>query len=101
MTNAEQVAITRNKIMRGQVLKTLALFYPDPIDISGIKSALMTRGITATADSIKVLHYLQDKKYIKITANKFQEITDGDLIEMTALGVDLIEDTIQDPGITI
>lgn len=91
----------KNKILRGQVLKTLTLFYPDAVDVSGIKSGLMARGIIVTADSMKTLHYLQDKGYIRITASKIQDLEDGDLIELTAKGVDLIEDTIQDPGVVI
>jgi len=98
---SNQTDVMKNKMLRGQVLKTLTLFYPAPVDISNIKTALMTRGYIITADSMKVLHYLQDKGYIRMTENKIQDIDDSDLVELTAKGVDLIEDTIEDAGVVV
>lgn len=91
----------KNKMLRGQVLRTLTLFYPSPVDVAGVKSALLTRGMIVSADIVKVLHYLEDKGYIKISENKISEIEDSNLIELTAKGVDLIEETITDPGVDI
>jgi hypothetical protein len=97
----DQVQVVKNKMMRGQVLRTLALFYPSPITISNLKSALITRGMTLTADTTKVLHYLADKKYIKVTKGNLAEIEDDDLIELTASGVDLLEGSVDDLGVDI
>jgi hypothetical protein len=96
-----QTEVMKNKMLRGQVLRTLTLFYPSPVDVSGIKSALLTRGLLITADITKVLYYLKDKQYINISKSTITEIEDSDLVELTAKGVDLIEGTIDDPGVEI
>lgn len=96
-----QTEVMKNKMLRGQVLRTLTLFYPSPVDMQGIKSALITRGLFITADIVKVIHYLDDKEYIKTRESKIGEIEDSNLIELTAKGVDLIEGTITDSGVDI
>lgn len=93
--------VLKNKLMRGQVLRTLTLFYPDPVSVGSLKSALLTRGITATAETINILHYLQDKGYLKMTEAKITDINDDDLVSLTAKGVDLMEGTIEDPGVEV
>lgn len=101
LNQANQTEVMKNKLLRGQILKTLTLFYPSPVNVNSLKTALMTRGVMATADITKTLHYLKDKEYIRITEGKIQEIEDDDLVELTAKGVDLMEGTIEDPGVEI
>lgn len=101
MNEAEKIEIVKNKRMRGQILRTLALFFPSPVDVAGLKSALLARGMIISADVSKTLYYLKDKDYIKISKNKITDIEDDDLVELTAKGVDLIEETIQDPGVEV
>lgn len=96
-----QTEVLKNKIMRGQILRTLVLFYPSPVDIGGLKTAMLTRGALHTADMTKVLHYLEDKEYIRLTEGKLQELCDSDLVELTAAGVDLIEGTTTDAGVEV
>lgn len=93
------VQVMKNKRLRGQVLRTLSLFYPTAVDVGTIKSALLTRGITVSAETATVLHYLADKEYIRIIEAKITEIEDSDLVELTAKGVDLIEGTVNDAGV--
>lgn len=101
MNEAEKIEIVKNKRMRGQILRTLALFFPSPVDVAGLKSALLARGMIISADVSKTLYYLKDKDYIKISKNKVTDIEDYDLVELTAKGVDLIEETIEDPGVEV
>lgn len=101
MNEAEKIEIVKNKRMRGQILRTLALFFPSPVDVAGLKSALLARGMIISADVSKTLYYLKDKDYIKISKNKVTDIEDDDLVELTAKGVDLIEETIEDPGVEV
>jgi hypothetical protein len=98
---ANQTQVMKNKIYRGQLLRTLTLFYPNPVDISSLKTALMTRGIVVTAEISNILHYLQDKQYIRVTEGRIVDLSDSDLIELTAKGVDLMECTITDPGVDV
>lgn len=97
----EQVQVMKNKMMRGQVLRTMALFYPEQVMIRDLKSALITRGMTVTADTTKVLHYLKDKEYIKLKEGGIKDFEDDDFVELSAKGIDLLEGTIDDPGVDI
>lgn len=92
---------TKNKMYRGQVIKTLGFFYPDPMSVEDLKGALIARGITITADTLKVLHYLADKEYIRLKESGSREFDDDDIVELTAKGVDLLEATIIDPGVIL
>lgn len=85
---------------RGQVIKTLGFFYPDPMSVEDLKGALIARGITITADTLKVLYYLEDKEYIRLK-DGCKEFSDDDIVELTAKGIDLLESTIIDPGVIL
>lgn len=97
----DHTEIMKNKMLRGQILRALSLFYPSPVDVNGIKASLATRGMFVSADVLKPLHYLEDKGYINIDEPKIMEIKDSNLIGLTAKGIDLIEGTIDDPGVDI
>lgn len=98
-----EVQVMKNKRLRGQVLRTLVLFYPSPVDVGTLKSALITRGISASAETASVLSYLADenRKYIRVKTKgeNMNEIQDSDLVELTADGIDLIEGTQSDAGV--
>lgn len=91
----------RNRALRGTVLRTLALFYPIEVSIREIKTALLERGLVVTADTTKVLHYLNDKGYIRKKSGELRDNEDDDLVELTAKGVDLLEGTILDDGVDV
>lgn len=97
----EQTEIMKNKMLRGQILRALSLFYPSPVDVNGIKASLATRGMFVSADVLKPLHYLKDKGYVNVNEPNIMEIKDSNLVELTAKGIDLIEGTIDDPGVDI
>lgn len=99
MNHTDGVQVTKNKMLRGQFLRTIALFYPAPISLKNLKTSLLTKGMTVEADIAKVIHYLQDKGYIRFTQGSIQGFEDDDTVELTAKGVDLIEGTINDPGV--
>jgi len=97
----DETQALKNKQMRGQIIRTLTLFYPDPTSISNIRTALITRGITATGEMNKHLTYLEDKEYIKSTEGFIKDATDDDMIMLTAKGIDLVEGTINDLGVIL
>lgn len=101
MNFTDGVQVTKNKMLRGQFLRTAALFYPTPISLKNIKTSLVTAGMNAAADVTKVISYLEDKGYITYTQGCIQGFEDDDLIKLTAKGVDLLEGTIDDPGVDI
>lgn len=93
-----ETKVRLNKQYRGQIMRTVARFYPTPITVKQIKLSLEEYGIRYKADIYKHLFYLEDKGYIKIK----EETKDRDgLITITSLGIDLIEGTIEDNGILI
>lgn len=99
MNHTDGVQVTRNKMLRGQFLRTIALFYPSQISLKNLKTSLLTKGMTVEADVAKVVSYLKDKGYIRFTQGCIQGFEDDDMVELTAKGVDLIEGTISDPGV--
>jgi hypothetical protein len=101
MENIDKIQALKNRQLRGVVLRSLALFYPSPITIRSLKGALLERGLTITADTQKVLHYLEDKGYIRTREGNLIEMADDELVELTAQGVDLLEGTSSDPGVDI
>lgn len=101
MNHTDGVQIARNKMLRGQFLRTIVLFYPSPISLKNLKTSLLAKGMTVEADVAKVVSYLQDKGYIRFTPGKIPEFEDDDMVELTAKGVDLLEGTIADPGVEI
>ena len=99
MNHTDGVQVTKNKMLRGQFLRTIALFYPSPISLKNLKTSLLSKGMTVEADVAKVVSYLQDKGYIRFTQGNIHGFEDDDMIELTAQGVDLIEGTITDGGV--
>ncbi len=101
MNHTDGIQVAKNKMLRGQFLRTIALFYPAPISLKNLKTSLLTKGMTVEADVAKVVSYLRDKGYIKFTQGCIQGFEDDDMVELTAKGVDLLEGTIQDAGVDI
>lgn len=99
MNHTDGVQVTKNKMLRGQFLRTIALFYPSAISLKQLKISLLSKGMTVEADISKVVSYLQDKEYIRYTQGCIGGFEDDDTVELTAKGVDLIEGTINDPGV--
>ena len=99
MNHTDGIQVTKNKMLRGQFLRTIALFYPSPISIKQLKISLVSKGMTVDADVSKIASYLTDKEYIRVIQGCIQGFEDDDMVELTAKGVDLIEGTITDPGV--
>ena len=97
----DETQVLKNKQMRGQIIRTLALFYPDTTSISNIRTALITKGVTSTGEMDKHLTYLKDKKYIIVKDGFIKDAKDDDMVTLTAKGVDLVEETIKDPGVIL
>ena len=97
----DETQVLKNKQMRGQIIRTLALFYPDTTSISNIRTALITKGVTSTGEMDKHLTYLEDKKSIIVKDGFIKDAKDDDMVTLTAKGVDLVEETIKDPGVIL
>lgn len=89
------------KLERGQILKTLAIFYPRPTMLSELKLSLIARGVGATANIDSHLQYLMDANLIERDDGLNKLDTEDDLLKLTKLGVNLIEDDYKDMGVML
>lgn len=101
MNNMDRIQSEKNKAQRGKIIRTLGLFYPDPMELSALKSTLIQSGQINVAETEKHLHYLKGKDYITMDDGFLKDTTEDDLICLTSTGVDLVEGTIDDPGVML
>lgn len=101
MNKMEQIQVEKNRAQRGKIVRTLGLFYPDPMELSTLKTSLIQSGQINVAETEKHLHYLKGKDYITMNDGFIKETTEDDLICLTSKGVDLVEGTIADPGVML
>ncbi len=99
--NENIAQVMRNKKMRGQIMRTLAIFYPDPVMVCDLKVALITRGANSVAELERHLKYLEDAEYIHLKDGLDKTVRDDDLIEITAAGVKLLEGDIEDISVML
>lgn len=103
----EQREILKNRQYRGQIMRIVALFYPDPVTVKQLKLALEEYGMLHTSDINKHLYYLaddSDKKsppYVRKAEGFIKELSDDDKIYITKAGIKLIEGSIQDDDILL
>ncbi len=98
----ETMEVIRNKQARGYILKLLELTNPNPVTSHSISSAMIQSGIIASPDIAAHIDYLAGKGYIeakKLEMKTFDPNTYT--LKLTPKGVDLLEETIDDPGVDI
>jgi len=91
----------RSKALRGILLDFLKQIYPKEIELIGLYGVFYERH---TVDAInKALGYLVDKGYVeeKIVPNPYRRYKCYKLYKLTPKGLDLLEGTINDPGIFV
>ena len=99
---SDERVVIKNKLYRGRVLRTMDTYYPNDIELREIKSTLQVGGLAASGDVIRIVDYLIDKGYVKLMDKSATGIfEDGDLLKLTAMGVDLLEGTIVDEGVNV
>lgn len=89
------------KILRGDIVEKLYLYYGTDIKIAVLKSALRTKGFVDDVEIKKAIFYLggEGKKYIHVEVNR-DNWTDS-LIWLTPAGVNLAEGDREDIGVII
>lgn len=98
----EPIEVIRNKQTRGYILKLLELTHPTPTPSSAISAALLQEGLAVNPDITAHIDYLKGKGYIEVKepTSKIVPISIVAL-KLTPKGIDLLEDTIDDPGVEI
>jgi len=95
--------IVINKQVRGYILKVLKLSYPHPLGSNVIDTCLVDAAMSVSPTQLQGhLQYLAERQYLCLKKTTL-EITGTViyLVTLSAKGIDLLEKTISDPGVTI
>lgn len=96
--------INRNKAIRGYIIRALAKGNQNALLVRQITNALVADSLIVSPDISKQLDYLEDGGYIEFTsrtANAYNAYRRDAVIALTKKGVDLVEGTIDDPGVDV
>jgi DNA-binding transcriptional ArsR family regulator len=93
----------KNKKTRGYILRILKLSYPQAVGTNILDVCLIDAGLGTTPGKlIGHLKYLEDKGYVRIKDVELTQMAKSmHLVELTSIGIDIIEGTIVDPGVNI
>ncbi len=104
MDDLEMKEASSNKSNRGFIMRSLARGYNYSASVRSLSNAMMSSGRIYTPDISKPLAYLVSAGYIEFTDKKINAYTayrnDG-VVQLTKEGIDLVEATIEDPGVEI
>lgn len=99
-----QQEVRQNKAIRGYIIRSLVKGHQNSLLIRQIANALVQAGLIVSPDICKHLDYLREAGYIAFTSkqvNAYNAYREDAVIKLTKSGVDLVEGTIEDPGVDI
>lgn len=96
-----EIKISENRQIRGEILNALRLNYPSQISEKQIISWLEQLGYITYERIKEYIEYLQDKGYVQIEMKRIKSYRqENSMVKLTPKGVDLLEGSIEeDPGI--
>ena len=100
---AEQ-EVAKNKAIRGYIIRALAKGNHNALLVRQITNALVADGLIYSPDISKHLEYLEEAGYIEFSdkkVNAYNVYRKDGVIQLTKKGVDLVEGTIEDPGVDV
>ena len=104
MDEMTEVEISRNKAIRGYIMRSLVKGYQNTLLVRQITNSLIADGMIVSPDISKHLDYLRDGGYITFTdksVNASNAYRKDAVIKLTKEGVDLVEGTTDDPGVDV
>ena len=104
MDEMTEVEISRNKAIRGYIMRSLVKGYQNTLLVRQITNSLIADGMIVSPDISKHLDYLRDGGYITFTdksVNAYNAYRKDAVIKLTKEGVDLVEGTTDVPGVDI
>ena len=104
MDEIQEQEVLKNKAIRGYIIRALAKGNQNALLVRQITNALVAESLILTPDISKHLEYLQEAGYIAFTdktANAYNAYRRDAVIRLTKEGVDLVECTIDDPGVDV
>ena len=105
MEELTEVQINHNKAIRGVIIRSLVKGFNNTLYVKQITNMLVADFMILTPDIGKYLAYLVDSGYIEFVndkkTNAYNAYMRDGIIRLTRKGVDLVEGTIEDPGVDI
>lgn len=96
--------VKQNKAIRGYIVRALAKGASNTMLVRQITNALLADNLITVPDISKQLAYLADGGYIEFidrTVNSYNVYRKDGAVQLTKKGVDLVENTIDDPGVDV
>lgn len=104
MDELTEQEVSKNKAIRGYIIRALAKGHQNTLLVRQITNALVADGLIYSPDISKHIEYLEEAGYIVFasrTANAYNAYRKDAVIKLTRKGVDLLESTIDDPGVDV
>lgn len=104
MDEAAELEVAKNKAIRGYIIRALAKGSQNSLLVRQVTNALVGDGLILSPDISKHLEYLAEAGYLTFTgrtANAYNAYRKDAVIKLTRKGVDLVEGTIEDPGVDV
>lgn len=96
--------VKQNKAIRGYIIRSLVKGHQNSLLLRQITNALVADGLIVSTDISKHLDYLVEAGYISFTdktVNAYNAYRKDAVIKLTRQGVDLVEGTLDDPGVDV
>jgi len=98
----EPMQVIINKQARGAILKALELTHPTPTLSTSICEIMTQIGLIVNPDISDHIDYLKGKGYIEVKEVNSKVLSMSVVsLKLTPKGVDLLEETISDPGVDL
>jgi hypothetical protein len=104
MDEVNELEVSRNKAIRGYIIRSLVKGHQNTLLLRQITNALIADGMIVSPDIGKHLDYLKEGEYIAFvdkTVTAYTAYRKDAVIKLTKKGVDLVEGTIDDPGVDV
>ncbi|MCD7948299.1 MAG: hypothetical protein LUG13_08430 [Oscillospiraceae bacterium] len=104
MDEDKEQEVSKNKSVRGYIIRALTKGSQNALLVKQIVNALVGAGLIYSPDIGKYLAYLQEAGYIEFTDQKataYSAYRRDSVVRLTRKGVDLVEGTIDDPGVDV
>ena len=104
MDDLERTEVSQNKSNRGFIMRSLPRGFNYSASVRSLSNAMMSDGRIYTPDISKLLDYLVSAGYVRFTDKKINSYTayrNDAVVQLTKEGIDLVEATIEDPGVDI
>ncbi|EPR07772.1 hypothetical protein [Ruminiclostridium papyrosolvens] len=104
MDDMSELEVSRNKAIRGYIIRSLVKGHQNTLLLRQITNALVADGMIVSPDISKPLDYLLEGGYITFVdkaVNAYNAYRKDAVIKLTKKGVDLVESTIEDAGVDV